>query len=317
MSGTVSSGMERFVRRRWIPLGTGADVWILGVGQSRRAFARRRAREGLMPLRRALVLGLPFALALASDRVIGSVPPPLALRAAWLESQGEWGRAAAALGAEGGSDGNHVMARVRAAVRRGDDRAALSILDAATGQVPADGAALVRALLQLRAGDAVGSRATLAAQSPPPGLEPWADLISAEAAFAETRWDLVQQAAARAGSVQRPELERRWTLLRAGTAQALGDKSTFDRLVPDLGEAARRDDASGLLLWRLARTAAWRGDAATARTLALSLLEARPAPAESAYAYLERGPQLSTQLLPLARYEMRRDRHSAERASLS
>jgi soluble lytic murein transglycosylase len=267
--------------------------------------------------RHIVALALPFVLTLGSDRVVGSVPGGGESLSAVLEAQGEWRLAAASLAADASADTATVIARVRVAVRRRDSAAARSALAAAGAHVAPDAAALVGAALAWRDGDAATSLAALEAHPPPSGLEPWANLLVAETAAALGRWETASAAAARTGTAALPPDARwRWFLVQAQLAQAAGDAAALDRLLPELGDAARRDDRAGLRVCAMGRAAARGGDAARARALWLVALEARPAAAETAYAELRGAPPHPSLVLAMARYEMRSDRHDAARARL-
>jgi hypothetical protein len=233
-----------------------------------------------MSWRHAIALGVPLSLLLGSQ-VGGSVYGPGAAPGRVLESQGEFRRwldggpqdslrsGAAATG----------QSRVRAANRARDYGAALAALDHAQGWDAAT-VALVRAGLAERTGNHQACLDALAASPPAPGLENWAALLAASAYVELERWDDARAAAARVDArTMAPELRQHLVLLQARVAHALHDVAALRRMAPDLGEAARSDDRTGLLLVDLARQAALAGEDLQARTWWLDLLEARPTPA--------------------------------------
>jgi soluble lytic murein transglycosylase len=269
----------------------------------------------------AFVLALALLIVPPSRGVVGSVPAPPVPTFDLLEAQGEWRAAAATLHADStvaaAGDPAAALARVRLAVRRRDNATALAALETHAAVLPADGARLARAALQLRSGDATASLATLAVAPPPAGLEAWAALLTAEAAIALERWETARAAAAHAATTSLPpEARARWALVHGRLAQVDGDAAAFDRMTDELVDAAKRDDRGGLLLWSMARDYDRRGDSTRARTLRAALLESRPTPAESAYVDLLRAPMQPSLLLPLARFEMRSGRHAEARARL-
>jgi soluble lytic murein transglycosylase len=176
--------------------------------------------------------------------------------------------------------------------------------------------------LYARKGESGNCLAALARAPVPEGLEPWAAVLEAEAALALGRWDAAQAAIARARPEDLPlEMRQRLLVVRGFVAQHRGDATSIDALAPELGDAARRDDRTGLLLFDLARAARRTGDSARARGWLVELLEARPTPAESAYALLlqprdAQALEVTETALAVGRFEIRTARHPAARERL-
>ena len=281
-----------------------------------------RGRQGVgMSWRHAIALGLPLSL-LVGSQVGGSIPAPGAPLTHVLESQGEFRRLLAVWQQDSLAawDTVTLQARVRAANRAHECDAALLPLETHPGIWDPSTSALVRASLEERAGRPQSCLDALAAAAPPAGLANWAALLAAQASVELGRWEDARSAAARVDiRTLAPEFRQRLVLLRARIAHELHDVAALRRMAPELGEAARADDRTGLLLVGLAREAARAGEELQARAWWLDLLEARPTPAESAYADLQRRPaalRTPATVLRMARFEMRSGRHSEARARL-
>ncbi len=271
--------------------------------------------------RLGLVLGLPCILVLGS-RVTGSVPGAAPALQWVLETQGEVQRLGAQWQADSSQagDAETLRARVRAANRLGQFAAALTLLDSGASQIDSSTVAFVRAGLEARLGHPEACLERLARTRPPAGLEAWAALLNAESEGELGRWEAARAAAVVPNDAPvPPEVSQRLLLVRARGAQAAHDLPALRRMAPELGDAARRNDRTGLLLAGLARETARAGELLQARDWWLDLLEARPTPAESAYVELELRPKLVTApdvVLRIARFEMRRGRHTAARLRL-
>lgn len=274
-----------------------------------------------MSWRQAIALGIPLSLLLGSQ-VGGSVPGGAIPLERVLESQGEFRRLVDTWRQDSlpTTDPALVQGRVRAANRAHDFDAAVATLDRNPGATDPATAALVRASIAARAGHHQACWDALGAGPAPGGLENWAAVLAASAAVELERWDAARAAAARVDKRElAPELRQRLVLLEARIAHALHDVPALRRMAPALGDAARSDDRTGLLLVDLARQAAQAGEELQARAWWLELLEARPTPAESAYADLKRRPaalRAPAAVLRVARFEMRSGRHAEARARL-
>jgi soluble lytic murein transglycosylase-like protein len=277
----------------------------------------------------ARLLAVALAGAITSwpgpQHVSGSVPaamlPP---RVAMLESQGELQLALQALDADtlAAAEAENLLARLRYACRRGDFAAARALLDAHPDGFAADATSLVRAALAAKLNEPQQCLAALSSAPAPAGLEAYAAWLEAEAATATAQWERAAGAAERVRDAGLPmEMRQRLQVVRGFVALQRRDLPTLRRVAPDLGEAARRDDRTGLLLLAAARAAADSGQTVQARDWLLDLLEARPTPADSAYAELgrrgERDRDSTTSVvLRLARYETRSSRCTAARTRL-
>jgi tetratricopeptide (TPR) repeat protein len=271
--------------------------------------------------RRALVLGLPFILVLGTP-VTGSVPGAAPTLQWVLETQGETQRLGDFWQADTSRavDAATLRARVRSANRLGHFDAAIALLDASPSGVDSGTVAFVRAGLEARRGHPEACLDRLASTRPPAGLELWARLLAAESEGELGRWEAARDAAVVPNDAPLPpEVMQRLLLVRARGAQAAHDLVALRRMAPELGDASRRDDRTGLLLLGLARETARGGELLQARDWWLDLLDSRPTPAESAYVELEHRPALVTApdvVLRIARFEMRSGRHAAARLRL-
>ncbi|HZM17469.1 MAG TPA: transglycosylase SLT domain-containing protein [Candidatus Krumholzibacteria bacterium] len=256
-----------------------------------------------------------------------AAPPQATDLVSVLEAQGElemaWAwQQRAAVGAADSTLAN-LQRTLRLLVRRRDYAAAWDILQREGKRLEPGTRAVLAAAVALRLDQPSAALAHLEAATVPAGLAGFAEMQRADACQRLGRWEEARRAALAANAMPLPqEMQRRLRLIEGQACFALGDIERLRLLAPRLGEDARSDDRTGLLLLQLAREV-WRGgDTEQGRRWLLDLLAARPAPAESAYAALQvaiaRGaspPDVETELL-LARYEDRSQRAAQARQRL-
>lgn len=246
-----------------------------------------------------------------------------------LEAQGEFALALRAFDAGQSPPANEAEARqiattqIRLQLVQGRTDEALSTLQQHAGCLEPGIESLLGATLRLRRGDARGALEELRETAPPEGLEAYAGYLEAEAALRLRLWAPARDAALRISGATLPaEMHQRLQVVRGRAALGLGDVAALHALAPALGAAARDDDDTGLLLLDLALASAALGETEAAHAWLVDLLEARPTPAESAYAALQAFPGLGRQhstpesSLRLSRFEMRTDRHARARERL-
>jgi tetratricopeptide (TPR) repeat protein len=216
-----------------------------------------------------------------------------------------------------------LRAALRLLSRRRDYGAALALLDRHAQQLEPGTVGLVGAAFSLARNDPERALRYLQRRGTTPGLDGLARFLEAEALHQLQRWRDSQSAARAAASATLPtEMKRRLRVIEGHAAFVGGDLQRLRRLAPLLGRDARLDDRTGLLLVELARAALAQGDVLQARTWLLELLEARPAPAESAFVTLERAIGRSAwrpnarETLKLTRYEIRAGRPDRARRRL-
>jgi len=282
-----------------------------------------------MPVRRSRVLVsacslILFASALAAD--------PLSPAIDWvsvLEAQGEFDLAWERLRTSADSLGHAPVSEsslqrsVRLLLRRRQYAAAWDTLQRRGQALDPAVRTLLHAVVALRLDQPSAALAYLDAGATPSGLSGFAQAERAEALRRLGRWDEARNAATAAAATPLPtEIQRRLRVIEGQASLALGDMTRLRSLAPRMGEDAKLDDRTGLLLLQVARSA-WRGgEAMQAQRWLLELLAARPAPAESAFVTLQtaitRGEwnPIPDEILVLARYEDRTQRPEDARRRL-
>lgn len=264
-------------------------------------------------------LGLVAALAAAggagADSTVPFTPGGAAdsLRLQWvriLESQGETRLAWSTLQSLETADCDTRQIAFRLLMKQQRFAAARDTLQRHPECFEGAGGNLLEALLALRLDEPSTALAHLDSMGAPGYLGHFAQALRADALARLERWSEARSAAEAALESRLPqEMQRPIRVIEAQACFALGEPERLRALAPRLGEDARSDDRTGLLLVRLARTVLQEGERSQARQWLLDLLDARPAPAESAYVLLQsvQGADSSSvdEELTLARYEDR------------
>jgi tetratricopeptide (TPR) repeat protein len=250
-----------------------------------------------------------------------------------LEAQGEFSRAwerlehevqpAAGDSLAAKPSAEVVQRALRVLLRLGRTSDARALLQRAGTAVEPGARRVLAAVLELRLGFAAAALQDLQSGPPPAGLDGFAHALEAEALDDLERWPEAKRAAELAQAATLPaEMHRRLRVFEARAALALDDRARLRELAPRLGPDAKSDDRTGLLLVELSHRLIDAGDATQATGWLLELLQARPTPAESAFALLQsrgrRGDWTPSppQQVQLARYEMRSARIGPARARL-
>ncbi len=251
-----------------------------------------------------------------------------------LESQGEFALALAAyeaISVRAGDDSTvtdalaleALRARLRLYVRLRNDAAAEALLRQHASLFEPESRFILQAVLALRRNDPERALVTLEGVRLPGAVGGFAHKLRAEAFYDLQRWSDARDAVADAGrSVLPLEMRRRLRVIESHAAFATGDITRLRQLAPQLGRDARTNDRTGLILCELARVLLTDGDAAQAREWLLELLDARPTPADTAFALLQQQldagtwPASNAELLRLAQHEIRRGRHAEARTRL-
>lgn len=253
--------------------------------------------------------------------------------ASLLESQGEFALALQHLEDASTTPGNAaattdadtaaLRARLRLYVRLRNDAEARALLERHAQRFDPTTVGLIGAVLALRRDDPEAALAHLEGARFPGALDAFAHKLRAEAYYELERWPEARAAIAAAGSGVLPlEMRRRLRVIESYACLQLADYARLRQLAPQLGRDARNNDRTGLILTQLAEVALSEGRTEQARDWLFDLLEARPTPADSAFAILDREMSSGTweataeERLELARFEMRRGRHRSARIRL-